>query len=52
MARTKQKASKSVGGKTPKKDLVSKAGRKAPAKPRKKVRFKAGSKLSQLFITS
>jgi histone H3 len=53
MARTKQIARKTVGGKIPRKNLADKAARKAPATPKvtKKRRFKPGSMLSQSIIT-
>ena len=46
MARTKATASKSTGGKAPRKRLGAKAARKTPVKRTyKKRRFKPGSKL-------
>jgi histone H3 len=44
-----------TGGKAPRKNIASKSARTQPAKvkkPRKPYRFKPGSELSQLFITS
>jgi len=55
MARTKQTARKALvtGGKAPRKNLAAKSARKTvpAAQPKKKRRWKAGSKLSQLIIT-
>jgi len=45
MARTKQTARKSSGGKAPRKEIATKAARKAPAVDpnKKKIRYKAGT---------
>ena len=53
MARTKQTARKTVGGKIPRKNLAGKAARKASAAPKvtRKRQYKPGSMLLQSIIT-